>query len=140
MTNMASPYFRHPNLARRRMSLVSRRARRSWVVRPSNLGTDQHGEHDLWDDNAYWRGKYNEFTRGAMYIQAIEGAMLGRWSDTFWLQSDSATTEHLDRVWLHIDRLAQYDGITVLDSATQYADYFLYKNINRSKVKRYFGL
>ncbi len=117
------------------MCLAQRRARRSWVVRPTDLGED----NTAWDDAVQWMGEDGEWVINmAEYDDAIEKTLLDCWRDTFWLQSQPAGTQHVDRVWEQIDRLAMIGGFLTMDGYTGYLDYITRQVDEYNKVNRYF--
>ncbi len=117
------------------MCLVQRRARRSWVVRPSDLGKD----HTVWDDVVRWISKNGEWVINmAEYHDAIEKTLLDRWCNTFWLQSQSAGTQHVDCWWEQIDRLATFSAFVTTEGYTGYLDSSTRQFDRYKKVNRYF--
>ncbi len=117
------------------MCLAQRRAYRSWVVRPSDLGKD----HTVGDDAVQWMGEDGEWVINmAEYDDAIEKTLLDCWRDTFWLQSQPAGTQHVDRVWEQIDRLATFSAFVTTEGYTGYLDSSTRQFDRYKKVNRYF--
>lgn len=130
------------NVARRRMCLASRRALRSLVVRPTNLGT-----YRVWEADPWWRSSTDQdWLTVSSYGATILDWLMGEYRDIFWIQSqpklpeygDSGIAAHVDREWTPIERLVTPDVFTRYDYVTLHTSFLGRHRFPEKKVERYF--